>query len=136
MKTIIISILLLFCMTTDTALSDKDVLNPIIDARILESLIHYESTWRHDVVSSAGAVGLMQIKPSTASMFGYSREDLFCPIKNIEAGSLYLKYLLDKYNGCIRTALAAYNCGPYGFKGKQVCANYANRILKRAYGEI
>jgi soluble lytic murein transglycosylase-like protein len=63
-------------------------------------------------VSGSGALGLMQVMPSTASWFGL---DARIPEQNIVAGTLYLKYLIDKYKGSrdsLRRAIAAYNAGP------------------------
>ena len=92
-----------------------------------------ESTFRADAVSKAGAQGIMQLMPKTAAGLGVS--DSFDPEQNINGGAKYLRELLDKYNGNISFALAAYNAGgnnvdKYGgippFKETQ---NYVEKVL-------
>lgn len=80
-----------------------------IDEELIRALIQIESSWRHDAVSSRGAMGLMQLMPRTAEMLGV--EDAFDPEQNIRGGVRYLARLTDKYNGDIELALAAYNAG-------------------------
>ena len=81
-----------------------------IDPALLDSVIRQESGFRPDVVSSAGAVGLMQLMPGTARELGVS--DPFDPAQNVEGGAKYLRSLLDRYDGRLDLALAAYNAGP------------------------
>ncbi|MFL6013250.1 MAG: lytic transglycosylase domain-containing protein [Gaiellaceae bacterium] len=88
-------------------------LNPALLAAVIET----ESKFRADAKSSSGAIGLMQILPSTAHGIavhtGGSRfrtEDLYNPEINVRYGAWYLRHLLDKYDD-ERTALAAYNAG-------------------------
>ena len=106
---------------------------PKIHPRIIDALIFVESSGRDWVVSSADAIGLMQIKPSTAAIFGYNRNDLFDPILNVEAGTAYLEHLFDRF-GCIKIALQAYNCGPSRRNGI-ACQRYADKVLTLAYGD-
>jgi soluble lytic murein transglycosylase len=84
---------------------------------LLAAVIYAESKFHSDAKSSSGALGLMQLQPSTAEGIavrtGGSRfevADLYDPEINIRYGSWYLRHLLDKY-GNERLALAAYNAG-------------------------
>lgn len=85
---------------------------------LVASLINKESSFNKDAVSSAGAIGLMQILPSTALYISemlkeeniFKIEDLYIPEVNIKYGCYYLKYLKNKFND-EKTFLAAYNAG-------------------------
>lgn len=81
-----------------------------LDPALLDAVIAQESGFRPDAVSSAGAVGLMQLMPDTARELGVS--DPFDAGQNVEGGAKYLRSLLDRYNGRLDLALAAYNAGP------------------------
>ena len=80
------------------------------------ALVDTESGFNPNAVSSAGAIGLTQILPSTAQYIctknnlEYSNFDLYNPRDNLYLGAMYLDYLLDKFNNTY-TALAAYNAG-------------------------
>ena len=87
------------------AASDYD-LNPALIAAVIQA----ESNFNPKAVSPAGAVGLMQIIPSKQRLLHLTRA--FDPRSNIDAGSRYLKTLLDTFDGDISMALAAYNAGP------------------------
>jgi hypothetical protein len=80
-----------------------------VDRDLVHSMISVESNYDPLAISNKGALGLMQLVPSTARRFGVS--DAFNPAQNVEGGVRYLKYLLDLYNGDRRLALAAYNAG-------------------------
>lgn len=88
-----------------------------LDRELVLALIREESFFRPGVVSPANACGLMQLLVETARQVAYShsmkvyRSDLFDPETNIRLGTEYLKNLLDKYNGRLPLALAAYNAG-------------------------
>lgn len=77
---------------------------------LMSGLIQQESQWNPDAVSSAGAQGLTQLMPETARQLGVT--DPFDPAQSIEGGSRYLADMLDRFNGSIELALAAYNAGP------------------------
>jgi hypothetical protein len=77
--------------------------------QLLHSVIRVESNYDPYAVSPKGALGLMQLIPSTARRFGVS--DVFDPADNIQGGARYLKYLLELYKGDNALALAAYNAG-------------------------
>ena len=77
---------------------------------LVKAVIQNESAYDPSAISSAGAMGLMQLMPGTAKMLGV--EDPFDPVQNLEGGIKYLSQLADKYNGDLTKTLAAYNAGP------------------------
>jgi soluble lytic murein transglycosylase len=88
-----------------------------LDPALLAAVIYQESKFRADVRSNRGAIGLMQLEPTTARGIAvhtggtrFRVGDLYDPEINVRYGSWYLRHLLDKY-GDERTALAAYNAG-------------------------
>ncbi len=106
-----------------------------VDCLLLAAVVETESRFRPGAVSPRGAVGLMQVQPATASMYGV--ENLSDPYVNLDVGSRYLRQLLRDYDGDMELALAAYNAGPaavqrYGgvppFRETQ---DYVKRVLRR-----
>jgi soluble lytic murein transglycosylase-like protein len=81
-----------------------------VNPALIKAVIQAESRFNSSAVSSQGAVGLMQILPSTARSMGFSSP--YEPKNNIDAGVLYLKTLLEEFGDDEYLALAAYNCGP------------------------
>ena len=81
-----------------------------VDADLIASVIAVESNFDPKAVSRKNARGLMQLLPETAERFGV--KDIFDPQENIDAGTRYLKELLQKYNNDLALTLAAYNAGP------------------------
>jgi soluble lytic murein transglycosylase-like protein len=94
---------------TVNALVDTIARRHNVEPLLVDSVIRVESNYNPNAVSSAGAMGLMQLIPSTAKRFGVS--NTFHPEQNIEGGVRYLKYLMQLYGGDERLALAAYNAG-------------------------
>jgi len=80
-----------------------------LDPKLLHAIAKVESNYNPRAVSPKGALGVMQLIPSTARLVGVS--DPFDPRENIYGGARYLRYLLDKF-GDLTLALAAYNAGP------------------------
>ena len=76
---------------------------------LIEALVWQESRWQANAVSPAGARGLAQLMPGTARELGVDPQD---PFANLEGGARYLREQLDRFDGDIEKALAAYNAGP------------------------
>src|SRR5713101_2067068 len=81
-----------------------------VDQELIASVIFVESNFNPRAVSPRSARGLMQLLPETAQRFAVA--DVFDPSQNIDAGTRYLKELLELYKQDLRLTLAAYNAGP------------------------
>ena len=99
---------------------DADILRAVRDtapvfavpAELVKAVIKRESSFRSQAVSSAGAVGLMQLMPYNASRLGLTKEELRIPAQNILGGTRLLAALLKHYEGDVISTLVAYNARP------------------------
>ncbi|MFY9221155.1 MAG: lytic transglycosylase domain-containing protein [Blastocatellia bacterium] len=125
--------------TGDTNLDDiiqKAAKKNEVDPRLILEVIRQESGFRLRAVSHKGASGLMQLIPSTARRFGVT--DIFDREQNINAGTRYLKLLLDMFGGNLELALAGYNAGEhavvrynYAIPPYRETRDYVRRITTR-----
>jgi soluble lytic murein transglycosylase-like protein len=105
-----------------------------LDPDFVSSVIKAESNFKTRAVSKKGALGLMQLMPSTAAQLGVS--DPFDPRANVEAGAAHLSALLDRYHNDPIKALAAYNAGAHrlkqynGVPPYRETRDYINKIVR------
>jgi soluble lytic murein transglycosylase-like protein len=96
-----------------------------LDPQLVLAVVHVESRYNTYAVSDKNAMGLMQILPSTgewlAPQVGVTwrgPQMLFDPVVNVQLGVAYLRQLVDRYDGNLSAALAAYNWGPGHIDGR------------------
>lgn len=129
-----------------TAATSGDVENAIeqaaarhnVDPNLVRAVVKVESNFNPNAVSRKGAMGLMQLMPSTARSLNVKNP--FDPEQNVDAGVRHLKQLLESYGGDIKLTLAAYNAGAgavarsSGVPHYAETQNYVRRITKLYYG--
>lgn len=104
-----------------------------LDPKLVATIIYVESGGNRTAVSPRGAKGLMQLTPAIYREYGVV--DPFDIEQNIHGGTAYFAYLLDKFDGNLAHALAAYNCGPTrvvehkGIPPIRETRNYVKRVL-------
>jgi membrane-bound lytic murein transglycosylase B len=109
-----------------------------VDPNLVRSVIKVESNFNPNAVSRKGAMGLMQLMPSTARQLNVTNP--FDPQQNVDAGVRHLKRLLENYGGDVKLTLAAYNAGQgavarsAGVPHFWETQNYVRRITNLYYG--
>jgi len=118
----------------DVALAER------VDPDLAFRLVKLESDFNPRAISRVGAVGLVQLMPSTAVQYqkGVTRDQLYDPRTNLHIGFQYLRHLIGYYKGNVQLALLAYNLGEDAVDaerraGRDPLLGY-NRILLKAYG--
>jgi len=106
-----------------------------VPTALVKSIVAIESNFRCDAVSSRGSIGLMQLLPSTARQYG---ADAWVPAQNIDAGTRYLRFLIERYRHSgspLKDVIAAYNAGfaavdrYHGVPPFRETQGYVNRVL-------
>ena len=109
-----------------------------VDPNLVRAVVKVESNFNPNAVSRKGAMGLMQLMPSTAHQLNVKNP--FDPAQNVDAGVRHLKQLLESYGGDVRLTLAAYNAGAgavarsSGVPHYAETQNYVRRITNLYYG--
>lgn len=104
-----------------------------IDVKLLKCIAYAESSFRADATSKSGAMGIMQLMPKTAEGLGV--RDAYDPQQNILGGAKYISIQLERFDGNIEYALAAYNAGPNrvqeygGVPPFEETQNYVKKIM-------
>jgi hypothetical protein len=110
-----------------------------LDPDLVQAVVAVESGFRPDAVSPKGAQGLMQLMPATARALGVM--DSFDPASNLDGGTRYLRALIQRYDGDLKRALAAYNAGEGavarhgGVPPYPETMAYVRKVLQRAKPE-
>ena len=100
-----------------------------LDPALLHAVIKAESDFRQHVVSKKGAIGLMQLTPDTAATLRVA--NVYDSVENIHGGARQLRHLLNRYQGDLPLALAAYNAGVHRVKGGRVPQIRETRLYVR-----
>jgi len=134
--------------TSGAACFRKPVINELIskhadragiDPALVRAVIHQESGFDPQAVSPKGAIGLMQLMPGTALLMGVS--DPFDTEQNIVGGIKYLLHCLQRFDGNLTKALAAYNAGPLNVEKYDGCPpfaetrNYVAQVMQAYTGQ-
>ena len=111
-----------------------------LDPDLVQAVVAVESGFRPDAVSPKGAQGLMQLMPYTARALGV--KDSFDPAANLDGGTRYLRALIERYDGDVKRALAAYNAGEGavarhgGVPPYPETMAYVRKVLERVKPEV
>lgn len=109
-----------------------------LDPKLVKALIQVESGYNQRARSNKGAMGLMQLMPGTASLLRV--QDPYDPDENLRGGTAYLRQMIDRFNGKLEWAVAAYNAGPGaverygGIPPYNETRNYVRRVLSLYQG--
>ena len=107
-----------------------------VDYEMVKAVIQTESDWNHKAVSTSGAIGLMQVLPSTArSEFDTPKQDLFDPYVNVTVGIKYLSELNDRFDD-MESTLTAYSHGPTATKKYSPTYVSNNFYVKRVFKNL
>ena len=102
-----------------------------ISVDLLKAVAKQESGFQSNIVSSAGAIGIMQLMPSTAEYLGVTNP--YDPEQNIMGGAKCIKQKLKEFKGNVQLALAAYNAGSGAVKRNggvpSYCKSYVSKVL-------
>jgi soluble lytic murein transglycosylase-like protein len=110
-----------------------------LDPRLVHAVVNVESSYNPVARSTKGAMGLMQLMPATARSLQV--DDPYDPEQNLRGGTVYLRRLLDRFDGDLELALAAYNAGPEavdryrGLPPYPETHEYVDRVMRLSRGE-
>jgi hypothetical protein len=102
-----------------------------VDPAMVQAIIMAESSFNPTAISKKGAVGLMQLMPSTAESLGV--KDIFDPEHNINGGVLYFRKLLNRFKGNVELALAAYNAGSRKVREHQGVPPFTQTYIRKVF---
>jgi soluble lytic murein transglycosylase-like protein len=111
-----------------------------LDPALVRAVVKHESGFDPHATSRAGAQGLMQLMPATARSLGVT--DPYDPVQSLEGGTRYLRSLLDRFEGDVALAVAAYNAGPgavarhHGIPPYPETQAYVRRVLDTYHASI
>ncbi len=98
-----------------------------IDPNLIQAIIQTESGGNPNALGAAGEVGLMQLMPATAASYGISRDQLFDPYYNIQAGASYLNDMVNKYG--LEGGIQAYNLGETKYNAGSRSTVYLSKVM-------
>jgi hypothetical protein len=106
-----------------------------VNPAVVAAVMRVESAYDARAISRKGARGLMQLMPATAARFGVGVAELFSPTRNLEAGTRYLRFLVDRFGNDPVRVFAAYNAGEHaverygGLPPYRETQDYVRRVL-------